>query len=180
MSYLAFYFDQMSYSTICRIDELSYSTNCRIDQMVFDEMSWKRFLPSFYSKWIVGEQLLKFSYCRQNTRLFCIYASCCGKTTVVAVETGLWVFTPPITKYIYIALPVKQCSLIFTHFRHKRDSRMCHKIHRQCENRAYCVKMEINYFFLLESTKQTDFFTALLTTHVGKVRKESTGFTSCK
>ena len=41
MSYLAFYFDQMSYSTICRIDELSYSTNCRVDEMVFDEMSWK-------------------------------------------------------------------------------------------------------------------------------------------
>ena len=43
MSYLAFYFDQMSYSTICRIGELSYSTNCRVDEMVFDEMSWKHF-----------------------------------------------------------------------------------------------------------------------------------------
>ena len=32
MSYLVFYFDQMSYSTICRIDELSYSTNCRVDE----------------------------------------------------------------------------------------------------------------------------------------------------
>ena len=42
MSYLAFYFDQMSYLTICRIDELSYSTNCRVDEMVFDEMSWER------------------------------------------------------------------------------------------------------------------------------------------
>ena len=42
MSYLAFYFDQMSYSTICRIDELSYSTNCRVDEMIFDEMSWKQ------------------------------------------------------------------------------------------------------------------------------------------
>ena len=42
MSYLAFYFDQMSYSTICRIDELSYSTNCRVDELVFDEMSGKR------------------------------------------------------------------------------------------------------------------------------------------
>ena len=42
MSYLAFYFDQMPYSTICRIDELSYSTNYRADEMVFDEMSWKR------------------------------------------------------------------------------------------------------------------------------------------
>ena len=43
MSYLAFYFDQMSYSTICRTDELSYSTNCRVDEMVFDELSWKHF-----------------------------------------------------------------------------------------------------------------------------------------
>ena len=41
MSYLAFYFDQLSYSTICRIDEVSYSTNCRVDIMIFDEMSWK-------------------------------------------------------------------------------------------------------------------------------------------
>ena len=44
MSYLAFYFDLMSYSTICRIDELSYSTNCPVDEMVFDEMSWKQVL----------------------------------------------------------------------------------------------------------------------------------------
>ena len=48
MSYLAFYFDQMSYSTICRIDELSYSTNCRVDEMVFDEMSWKHQMSVYF------------------------------------------------------------------------------------------------------------------------------------
>ena len=54
MSYLAFSFDQMSYSTICRIDELSYSTNCRIDEMVFNEMSWKLELYLFFDSIIIA------------------------------------------------------------------------------------------------------------------------------
>ena len=44
MSYLAILFNQTSYPTDSRMDPKSYATNCHIEEMVFDEISYTRYI----------------------------------------------------------------------------------------------------------------------------------------